>query len=237
MELMQAALAAFSEKGFAATTIDAVAARAGVSKGTMYLYYPSKEALLEAVIRHYLSTPIASGAEGFSNHQGPMAQLLRDALVPTWLAILDSEASAVIKLVIAEVRNFPSIARVYASEVIEPVHRLIGTVIERGIATREFRRVDVADTVRSIVMPLVMLSIYKHSFHACAPSCVPPMNAIESRRFVVNHLDVILRGIAREPAAPRTTPATRPARAADARRPSSSTPKSASATVRRKPRP
>ena len=196
-ELIDAALAVFVEKGFAASRIDEVAARAGVSKGTLYLYYPSKASLLEAVIRHHLSLPIASSAEAFAGYRGEMSALLREALAPAWLEIVEGPASGVIKLVVSEVRNFPEIAKVYAREVVEPVQRLIGSVIERGIARREFRRVDVADTVRSIVLPMVTLCMYRHSFAACELPCMPRMARRDMQRFVDHHLDLVLRGLAR----------------------------------------
>jgi TetR/AcrR family transcriptional regulator len=204
-ELIDAALTLFVEKGFAASRIDEVAALAGVSKGTLYLYYPSKESLLKAVIRHHLSLPITSSAEAFAGYRGSMAALLRDALVPAWLAIVEGPASGVIKLVVTEVRNFPDIAGFYAREVIEPAHRLIGAAIERGIARREFRRVDVADTVRSIVLPLVTLCVYRHSLAATVPACMPTLAHGGMRQFIDHHLDLVLRGLARGPSAPRRT--------------------------------
>lgn len=204
-ELIDAALEVFVEKGFAAARIDDVAALAGVSKGTLYLYYPSKESLLKAVIRHHLSLPISSGAEAFAGYRGSMTALLRDALVPAWLAIVEGPASGVIKLVVTEVRNFPDIAGFYAREVVEPAHRLIGAAIERGIARREFRRVDIADTVRSIVLPLVTLCLYRHSLAASVPACMPvPANG-GMRGFIDHHLDLVLRGLARDPVAATTT--------------------------------
>ncbi len=206
-ELLDAALEVFVEKGFAASRIDDVAARAGVSKGTLYLYYPSKESLLEAVIRHHLSLPIASGAEAFAGYRGPMSTLIRHALPPVWLNIVEGPASGVIKLMVTEVRNFPDIAGFYAREVIEPAHRLIGSAIERGIARREFRRVDVADTVRSIVLPMITLCTYRHSFAACVPPCMPPMTHADLQRFVDHHLDLVLRGLTRSSAPVAAAPA------------------------------
>jgi AcrR family transcriptional regulator len=215
-ELLEAALGVFVEKGFAASRVDDVAARAGVSKGTLYLYYPSKESLLEAVIRHHLSLPIASGAEAFAGYRGPMSTLIREALTPVWLHIVEGPAAAVIKLVVTEVRNFPGIAGFYAREVIEPAQRLIGSAIERGIARREFRRVDVADTVRSIVLPMVALCMYRHSFAACVPPCMPPMTRGEMQRFIDHHLDLVLRGLARAPSVEaRAAPAPSRARASE----------------------
>ena len=73
-QLLEAALEVFVDKGFAAARVDDVAAHAGVSKGTLYLYYHSKGALLKAVIAHYLGNAIAVGAAEFGRHEGPAAE-------------------------------------------------------------------------------------------------------------------------------------------------------------------
>lgn len=195
-ELLDAALDAFVRKGFAATRTEDVAAGAGVSKGTLYLYYPSKEELLKAVIRHYLSAEIAAGAAQFAQHAGSMSELLGEVLPAWWSRLFDSPASGVFKLVVTEIRNFPEIAAFYASEVIEPGEALIRRVIERGIASGEFRRVDVHNAVHSLVLPMVMLCLHKHSVGACAHDRSP----IDAHRFIRDHIALVLRGLAADPA-------------------------------------
>ncbi len=191
LELLSAALDVFVEKGFASARIEDVAARAGVSKGTLYLYYSSKEALLKAVIEHYFVTHIAQGAQRAAAHRGPVAPFLRNHLTQSWMELFSGPASAVIKLMFAEVRNFPDIAAFYASEVIEPADRVIGTLIERGIATGEFRSVDVNDAVHSLMGPLVLLCLHKHSFGACMLA----ISDADTQRFFGNHLDLIIGGL------------------------------------------
>ena len=142
-ELLDAALQLFVERGFASARMEEVAARAGVSKGTLYLYYPSKEELLKAVIRERLSNEIEAGAIEVAKHVGGRAELLHDLLANWWLRVLDSPASGVFKLIITEVRSFPEIAEYYYREVVEPGAELIGGVLRRGIAAGEFRTVDV----------------------------------------------------------------------------------------------
>src|SRR5512144_2427518 len=121
-ELLDAALELFAEKGFAATRSEEIAARAGVSKGTLYLYYPSKEELLKAVIRERLSTEIEAGMQQARQHTGTNADLLRILLPRWWENIFNSPASGVFKLIITEVRTFPEIAEYYMREVVEPGH-------------------------------------------------------------------------------------------------------------------
>ena len=204
-ELLEAALSLFVERGFAATRIDEVAQRAGVSKGTLYLYYPSKEELLKAVIAHYLSDRITATAQQVQQYHGTMAQLLREVLVAWWQQVYASPASGTFKLIISEVRNFPEIAEFYVHEVIEPGEQLIGQIVQRGIDSGEFRNVDVASTVHSLVLPMVMLCTHKHALGACT------RHAIDAPAFIAAHVELVARGLLRDAPA-------RPAAAAPAAR-------------------
>lgn len=194
-ELLQAALTLFVEKGFAATRAEEVAQRAGVSKGTLYLYYPSKEELLKAVIAHYLSARIAHTAEEVRKIDGPMAPVLREMLVAWWREMYASPASGTFKLLIAEVRNFPEIAEFYGREVIEPGHQLVATILQRGIDNGEFRSVDVESAVHTLLLPMVMLCTHKHALGACT------QHTIDAPKFIADHVDLVVRGLLVEPPA------------------------------------
>ena len=199
-ELLAAALELFVEKGFAATRIEEVAVRAGVSKGTLYLYFPSKEELLKAVISHYLSSRIAEGAAQAAQFSGSASDLLRGILVEWWGQLYDSPASGVFKLVIAEVRNFPEIGAFYARHVIEPAHQLISGVVQKGIASGEFRAVDVDHAVHSLVLPLVMICLHRHSLGAC-PGASPGNWHLDGNAFIAQHVGLVLDGLCLRPPA------------------------------------
>ncbi len=190
-ELLDAALALFVEKGFAATRADEVALRAGVSKGTLYLYYPSKEELLKAVIAHFLSARIAQAEAALAEVSGPVAPALRAMLSAWWMALYDSPASGVFKLVITEVRNFPEIAEFYLRQVVDPAHALLGRALQMGMASGEFRRVNIDDAVHSLVLPLIMLCLHRHSLGACAAD-----SRLEPMRFIAGHINLVLDGLA-----------------------------------------
>jgi AcrR family transcriptional regulator len=191
-ELLDAALSLFVEKGFAGTRAEEVAARAGVSKGTLYLYFPSKEDLLKAVIAHNLSERIADGAARAADFTGTNVDLLRTLLCEWWEQAYDSPASAVFKLVITEVRNFPEIAEFYIREVVEPARQLIGGIVQRGIDTGEFRPVDPSVAVHSLVLPLIMICVHKHSIGACMGADQIPMDGFA---FIRQHVDLVLDGL------------------------------------------
>ena len=189
-ELLDAALALFVEKGFAATRTEEVAVRAGVSKGTLYLYYPSKEDLLKAVISHSLSARIAEGAAIAARFEGGAGDLLRTVLIDWWGQLYDSPAAGVFKIVITEVRNFPDIAHYYASQVIEPAQALLGAIVRQGVAAGEFRAVDVDNAVHSLVLPLVMICLHRHSLGACAVDW-----HLDGRAFIGQHVNLVLDGL------------------------------------------
>jgi len=192
-ELLDAALELFVEKGFAATRAEEVAQRAGVSKGTLYLYYPSKEELLKAVIREHLGSRIAAGEAAVDQHDGTSAELLREVYSHWWQAVLASPSSGAFKLIVSEVRNFPELAEFYQREVIEPGERLIGRIVQRGVDSGEFEPVDVSAAVHSLVLPMVMLCLHKHSLGAC----VPHQAGFDAVVFIRQHIDLVLRGLAR----------------------------------------
>jgi TetR/AcrR family transcriptional regulator len=203
-ELLDAALSLFVEKGFAATRADEVATRAGVSKGTLYLYYASKEELLKAVIAQRLSSQIAEGARQVADHQGSCADLLRNVLSTWWENVFASDASGVFKLIITEVRNFPEIAEFYFREVVEPGQNLIGSVVQRGIDRGEFRPMPVDSVVQSLVLPMVMLCVHKHSLGACS-ACGTPDAMVEPHLFIRQHIDLLLGGLCVPTAAASST--------------------------------
>jgi AcrR family transcriptional regulator len=191
-ELLDAALDLFVEKGFAATKIDDVAARAGVSKGTVYLYFPSKEELLKAVIRHNLSLTIAQGDGIVAQFEGPTAELIRLVAKTWWERVGETQASGIFKLIITEVRNFPDLARFYAEEVIEPGERLIVRLLQRGVDRGEFRPTDLYDTAHSLIFPMLMLCLHKHSIGACSAAEAIAQNP---SGFIANHIDLMLHGL------------------------------------------
>jgi len=195
-ELLAAALDLFVEKGYAGTRLEDVAARAGVSKGTLYLYFQNKEELFKAVVRENVVTPLAEAAHEMREFDGPTADLVRTLITKWWKDFGAAQAGGLPKLMMAESGNFPEIAGFFLEEVIEPWHRLLGSVIERGIKRREFRQVDVALFTRVMTAPLVMLSLWNRSFGTCSAE------PVDADAFVAMLLDTHLTALA-APRAPK----------------------------------
>ena len=192
-ELVAAALEVFVERGFAATRLEDVARRAGVTKGTIYLYFDNKDALFKAVIRQTLVPHIALGEQLLVEHRGRAAELLRELLRKWWELIGQTQLSAIPKLVIAEAGNFPELARFYHQEVVVRGSRLIGQVLERGIAAGEFRPMDVPSAVRLAWAPLILAVVLRHSVLKCVDE------SFNFERYLSLHTDTFLRGIAKSP--------------------------------------
>jgi AcrR family transcriptional regulator len=189
-ELTAAALALFAEKGFAATRLDDIAAHAGVSKGTVYLYFDGKEALFEAVVREGIVPVLAQGEAMVAQHRGDTASLLRAILHGWWSQVGATTLAGVPKIILSEARNFPDMARYYNENVIQRGRRLMAGVIERGIARGEFRAVDVAATIDSLMSPLLFLVVWRSSMAVCCPEA-----AVDPLHFIDRHLDLVLNGL------------------------------------------
>lgn len=162
-EILDAALAVFTEKGFAAARMDEVAGRAGLSKGALYLYFPSKEALFVALVHRFAATATAAaGAWVAESASGDPAKALRSALRFLLGVAADPEASAAPRLVLAEAARFPEIAALYRREVVEVGRRAIGALLEEGRRRGIFRRMDSEVAIRAIVGPVIVHMLLTH---------------------------------------------------------------------------
>lgn len=188
-ELTAAALELFVEKGFAATRLEDVAARAGVSKGTLYLYFDSKEALFKAVIQEGIVPALAEGEAIAARHAGSAFDLLCQILDNWWVMVGETRLSGISKLMIAEARNFPEVAQFYYDQVMQRGRALIGTALERGMASGEFRRMNLNTCIDVVIAPMLMLNIWRHSMACCLG---PPVNP---RQYLDIHLDLLRQGL------------------------------------------
>lgn len=195
-ELLDAALELFVEKGFAATRAEEVAARAGVSKGTLFLYFPSKEELFKAVVRENLARVVQESASELDGFEGPSDALLLHFLQQWWSRYGATKASGISKLIISEASNFPELAEFFRDEVVEPGSALLRRVLARGVARGEFRAVPLDTTVHLILAPLLFLVLWKHSLGPCCSTIA----CIEPETYIAHHADLLLQGLRRNAA-------------------------------------
>lgn len=190
-ELLDAALEMFVDKGYAATRVEDVAARAGVSKGTLFLYFPSKEELFKAVVRETLAGRFDEWNQEFERFEGSTADMLRHCMLSWWERVGATPASGLTKLMISEARNFPDLAAYYHQEVIEPGLRLLKRILQRGVDRGEFRVPDPDYAVYSVIAPMIYLIMNKHSLGAC----VAAAPALEPVRFIQMQAEMLLQGL------------------------------------------
>lgn len=188
-ELLAAAIDLFVERGFAATRLEDVARRAGVSKGTLYLYYANKEDLFKAVVRESIVPVIGDAEVSVAGFDGHSADLLRDVILTWWRRLGSTQASGISKLIMAEADNFPELARFYQEEVMMRAARMISSMLERGVSRGEFRALDIPQATQVLIAPTLMLSTWKHSIGPCERCELQP------QAFLDAFLDITLHGL------------------------------------------
>lgn len=188
-ELLAAALDLFVERGYAATRLEDVAGQAGVSKGTLYLYFTNKEELFKAVIRENMLPAIGAAEETVSQHEGSSADLFREIMMGWWERIGNTKLSGITKLMMAESGNFPEVARFYHEEVISRANAMIIGMLDRGIARGEFRKMDTSQAMNVVIAPMLMLMMWKHSFNACRIEPISPQEYLHC------YSDLLLHGL------------------------------------------
>lgn len=192
-ELAAAALELFVEKGFAATRLEDVATRAGVSKGTVYLYFGSKEALFKAAIEAAM-IPLIEAAEALVEcTKLSAAERLRQFVYGWWGMVGDSPIGGVPKLLIAESANFPDIVRWHYEAIISRAMRALGAIIEAGVASGEFRSVPIELATRIVFSPMFSIIVWTRAFGKSTMCDLP-----DPRQFLDAALDVMIHGLTGE---------------------------------------
>jgi AcrR family transcriptional regulator len=195
-EILVAALTCFAERGFAATRLDDVALRAGVTKGTLYLYFPNKQQLFEAVIRQAL-VPSMERGEALLDDADEPAALLMERLMRSWTELALSPAGAIPKIIISEAGNFPELARFYREEVVDRGMALMRRVLRLGVERGEFRAPDDFDNaVRCIFAPIVVAMLWRHSLGRHEE-----VDRYDPEAICTTQLKLVLDGLAIRPAA------------------------------------
>lgn len=188
-EILAAALSVFAERGFAAARMDDIASRARVSKGTIYLYFDSKEAVFRALVQATLARRVSDLAELVRDHRGPVAPLLREMLLRLGHFVATSDFVVLPKMVIAEAGNFPDLARIYREEVVERGLTLFGGLLQSGMERGEFRKVPVQHAVRLCFAPLLLAAMWRTTFAPLDPVPYDYAGLIET------HVSTLLRGL------------------------------------------
>ena len=186
-EIVAAALHEFSQRGFAATRLDDVATRAGVAKGTIYLYFNSKAELFKAVVQETVVPQFEQVGLALSEFEGPTEDLFRLFLKRMAHDFVETDIHHIIRLIQAEGRQFPELAEFYFKEVISRGMARIREILARGVERGEFRETGLEAFPQLVVAPAVMASMWKSTFETFSP--------LDLDKALDVQLDLILNGL------------------------------------------
>lgn len=187
--ILEAGFEIFSENGFSDSRLDDVARRAGVAKGTLYLYFDSKEDLFKKVVEQSLILNLKPMLEAFEVYDGPIKDFLDQAFEIIGDKLTKSRLGVFPKIILAEASKFPDLAAFYRDEVILRIHSFFTRVIERGIEKGEFREVDAEASARVLMSPFLMLALVSQT-----PEIAEGMG-LDPKRHIAAAKDILENGL------------------------------------------
>ena len=186
-EIIDAALLVFAESGYAAARLDDVARRAGVAKGTIYLYFESKEELFKAVVRAVVVSHMERMQGLIESFEGTSEELLRTVMRSTAYEFVNSDMRHLSRLMMVEGRKFPDITKFYFDEVISHGMGNIRAIIERGVGRGEFRETQLAEFPQLMMSAPMMAMMWKATFDH--------VHHLDLDRYFDTHIDILLNGL------------------------------------------
>lgn len=186
-EIQAAALEEFFQQGFAAARLDAIAERAGIGKGTVYLYFDSKETLFEEAVRSVVRPVLERIESAALAPQGSAATLLRDMIATFYREIIATERRRLLRLLIAEGSRFPQLVSFYHSEVLTRGMAAMRMILRYGVERGEFAPSAAIDYPQAIMGPALVGAIWKLLFDD-----IDPIDLDELREA---HLELVLGGL------------------------------------------
>ena len=191
-EILEAAFAEFSRNGYAVTTLDQIAERAGVTKGTIYVYFENKEHLFISMVRELMKATLDTVHDMFERHEGSTAELLRAQFSFIYQHVVeDKRRREVVRMLIAEASRFPALADRYHEEIHRPCLDLLNKAIERGIDRGEIRRSAASECPLVIMAPIALVDLWLMMFDDRHP--------LDLKSYFNAHLDLALNGLLAKP--------------------------------------
>lgn len=194
-EIIAAGLEVFSEKGFAAARLEDIAARAGVSKGAIYLYFATKQDIFGAVVAQAVAPNIEIILQKIASHPGAFSELARAFVDQLANVVAASPLGGVVKMVIGESRNFPELARAWHDTLVSPALGALTQAIAAAQARGELRPGDPRHYAVSLISPLLLGVIWRETF---TPIGAAPLDIPSLAR---QHVELWLRGVLADPRA------------------------------------
>jgi AcrR family transcriptional regulator len=193
-EILEAAFTEFARNGYAATTLDQIAVRAGVTKGTIYVYFENKEHLFISMVRELTKATIDTMQDMVARHTGSTAELLREAFHYIYEHIVgDRRRREVARMLIAEAPRFPALADRYREEIHGPCLALLDRVIQCGIDRGEIRPSAITACPQVIIAPIAQVDLWIMMYDDRQP--------LDLKAYFNAHLDLVLNGLFAKPGA------------------------------------
>lgn len=186
-ELIEAGLAEFAEKGFAATRMEDIAARADVVKGTIYLYFENKEALFKEAIRSRIEPVFADVQSVIDAFPGTSEDLLRFVIGVLHEKIVQGDIRTILRIMISEGARIPDIVDFYYASTVTVAKRMLTEILKRGIERGEFRPDLPVDQPIVVVAPAIAASMWRMTFDRLDP--------LDPEAYAAAHADIILKGL------------------------------------------
>lgn len=185
--LIDAALAVFSRVGFAAAKIDDVAEEAGVSKGTVYLYFESKEKLFEGMVMSKMLPVLNDIAELVGNPDESATERLKKHMKLFYERVIDGDRRLIMRLIMAEGPNFPHLAKYYHENILSRGQAMVTAIIAQGVEQGEFRKMPDHGLMQNVAAGALVAGIWKLVFDSFQP--------IDLDAYFETHMDLILNGL------------------------------------------
>ena len=187
-EILEAAFVEFSRNGYAMTTLDQIAERAGVTKGTIYVYFENKEHLFISMVREVTKATLDTVHEMLESHEGSTADLLRTQFSFIYQHIVeDRRRREVLRMLIAEAPRFPELADRYHQEILRPCLDMLRQAIQRGMDRGEFRNSAIIDLPQIVIAPIALVDLWMMMFDDRQP--------LDMKAYFNAHLDLVLNGL------------------------------------------
>jgi AcrR family transcriptional regulator len=187
-EILEAAFTEFSRNGYATTTLDRIAERAGVTKGTIYVYFENKEQLFISMVREFTNEAHDVVHEMFATHEGSTAELLRAQFSFIYQHIVeDRRRREVVRMLIAEASRFPELADRYYRDILQPCLDMLRQAIQRGIDRGEIRKSSIIDSPQVVIAPIALVDLWLMMFEERQP--------LDLKAYFDAHLDLVLNGL------------------------------------------
>ncbi len=195
-EILDAAFDAFAAEGFAGTRLDDIAARAGVTKGTIYVYFDSKEELFVAALKQMVSPALDHLRQLMASPQGPAADILREHLLFVADHMLgDHRKREIVRVLIADGTRFPALLDRWHADVVVPSCDGFSAVIAYGVQRGEFAPSTAAELPQLILAPVITAAVWRSLFGDRHP--------LDLKQFFATAVDTLVNGLATRPNARR----------------------------------